>query len=155
VQHTIGKLSTKVITLLETSSQSKVCTQSYGAPKSRESQLWEFWDSHLGVPGQKTIWMWALWRSIKYNIKGKVVASPKSGPWWVLWVRGCPSFVLAPKVLQLCIDQLVVWYFAGSCEWLSASHSSPISKLQHALLPPKYCEPGGVPQLLTFSLSSF
>jgi hypothetical protein len=33
-------------TLLETSSQSEVYTQSYGAPKSRESQLWEI----LGLP---------------------------------------------------------------------------------------------------------
>jgi len=25
--------------------------------------------------------MWALWRGAKYTIRGKVVASPKSGPW--------------------------------------------------------------------------
>jgi len=31
--------------------------QSYGPPKLRESQLWEFQDSHLGVPGQNVIWM--------------------------------------------------------------------------------------------------
>jgi hypothetical protein len=30
--------------------------------------------------------MWALWRAVKYTIKGKVVASPKSGQWWVLCV---------------------------------------------------------------------
>jgi hypothetical protein len=41
----------------------------------------------LGVPGQKTIWMWPPWRAVKYTIRGKVVASPKSGPWWVLWVQ--------------------------------------------------------------------
>jgi hypothetical protein len=29
---------------------------------------------------KKTIWMWASWRGIEYTIKGKVVASPKSGP---------------------------------------------------------------------------
>jgi hypothetical protein len=34
VQHTIRKLLMMAITLLETSSESKVCTQSYGAPKS-------------------------------------------------------------------------------------------------------------------------
>ncbi len=27
--------------------------QSYGAPKSWKSRLWQFRDSHLGVPGQK------------------------------------------------------------------------------------------------------
>jgi len=40
-----------------------------------------------GVLIQKTIWMWAPWRGAEYTIKGKVVASPKSGPWWVLCVR--------------------------------------------------------------------
>jgi hypothetical protein len=33
-----------------------------------------------GLPRQKTIWMWALWLAIEYTIRGKVVASPKSGP---------------------------------------------------------------------------
>jgi len=32
---------------------------------------------------RKAIWMWAPWPATKYTIKGKVVASPKSGPWWV------------------------------------------------------------------------
>jgi len=35
----------------------------------------------LGVSGQKAIWMWAPWRGAEYTIRGKVVASPKSGPW--------------------------------------------------------------------------
>jgi len=43
--------------------------------------------SQVGVPGQNAIWMWALWRGTKYNIRGKVVASPNSRLWWVLWVR--------------------------------------------------------------------
>jgi hypothetical protein len=56
MQHTFRKLSMKATTLLQTSSPSEVCLQSYG-PKSQESQLWQFRDSHLGVPGQKAIWM--------------------------------------------------------------------------------------------------
>jgi hypothetical protein len=36
---------------------------------------------------RKVIWMWALWRGPEYTIRGKVVASPKSRPWWVLCVR--------------------------------------------------------------------
>ncbi len=40
---------------------------------------------------------------------GKVVASPKSASWWVLWIRVCPWFIHAPKVFQLCNNQLVVW----------------------------------------------
>jgi hypothetical protein len=35
----------------------------------------------FGNPKTKKIWMWALWRAVKYTIKGKVVASPKSGQW--------------------------------------------------------------------------
>jgi len=55
-----------------------------------ESQLWEFWDSHLGVPRHNNICVLVLWPSTKYTIRGKVVASPKSGPWWVLWIHVCP-----------------------------------------------------------------
>jgi hypothetical protein len=47
--------------------------------------------SHLDV--------WASWRGTEYTIRGKGVASPESGPWWVLWVRIYLWFVLAPKVL--------------------------------------------------------
>jgi len=32
----------------------------------------------------------------------------------------CSWFVLAPKVIQLCTNQLVIWFCAGPCEWLSA-----------------------------------
>jgi hypothetical protein len=81
VRHTVEKLSTRDTTLLQTASRSEVCLQSYGAPKSRESQLGQFQDSQVGVPGQKAIWMWAPWKGVEYTIKGKVVASPKSGPW--------------------------------------------------------------------------
>jgi hypothetical protein len=30
---------------------------------------------------RKAIWMQAPWLAIEYTIRGKVVASPKSGPW--------------------------------------------------------------------------
>jgi len=53
----------------------------------------------MGVLVQNAIWMWASWRGTKYTIRGKVVVSPKFGPWWILWVRVCPWLVLAPKVL--------------------------------------------------------
>jgi hypothetical protein len=53
--HIIEKLWMRAITLAKISFQSKVYTQSYGAPKSRESQLWEFWDFHLGVLGKDVI----------------------------------------------------------------------------------------------------
>jgi hypothetical protein len=116
--------SMRVTTLLQTSSQSEVCTQSYGAPKLWESQLWEFQDSHLGILGQNDIWVLVSWSGIEYTIRGKVMASPKSGPWWILWVWVCPWLILAPKVLQLCTNQLIVWFCAGPCDWLSVFHSS-------------------------------
>jgi hypothetical protein len=109
-RHTIGNLSTTTTTWFQTSSQSKVFTQSYGPPKLQESQLCEFRDSYLGVSGQKIIWMWTSWRDTKYTNRGKVVASPKFGRWWVLWIWICPWFILAPKVFKLCINQLVVWF---------------------------------------------
>jgi hypothetical protein len=73
---------------------------------------------------QNDIWVLVLWLATKYTIKRKVVASPKSGPWWVLWVWVCLWFILAPKVLQLCINQLVVWFCASLCEWVITCHSS-------------------------------
>jgi hypothetical protein len=57
VLHIVGKVSTRATTLLETASRSKVFSQSYGAPKSRESHLARFRDSHSGVPGKIAIWM--------------------------------------------------------------------------------------------------
>jgi hypothetical protein len=81
VPHTVGNLLTRAITLLLAVPQSKVCLQSYVAPQSRESMLARFWDSHLGVPGERSHLDGAPWRGPKYTIKGKVVASPKSRPW--------------------------------------------------------------------------
>ncbi len=64
----------------------------------------------LGVLGQNDICMQAPWPSIENTVRGKVVASPKSKLWWVLWICVCPWFVRAPKVLELCTNQLVVWF---------------------------------------------
>jgi len=36
----------------------------------------------LGSPGrERPIWMWVPWLATEYTIRGKVVASPNSGPW--------------------------------------------------------------------------
>jgi hypothetical protein len=83
VPHTVGKLSTRATTLLQSAFQSEVCSQSYGASKSWESQLSGFRDSRAGIPQEsrerKAIWMWAPWRGPEYTIRGKVVASPSPG----------------------------------------------------------------------------
>jgi hypothetical protein len=59
------------------------------------------------VPGQNVIWMLVPWLGTEYTIRGKVVTSPKSGLWWILWVQVRPWLVLAPKVFKLCTNQLV------------------------------------------------
>ncbi len=83
VPPTVGKLSMRATTLLQTTSRSKLCTRSYAPSKSRESQLAGFRDSRTGVLREsrerKAIWMLAPWRGTKYTIRGKVVASPSPG----------------------------------------------------------------------------
>jgi hypothetical protein len=79
VRHAVGKLLTRATTLVQTSSRSEVCTRSYSLAKLWDSQPWWFQDSHLGVPGQKAIWMPLLWSGAEYTIWGKVMASPSSG----------------------------------------------------------------------------
>jgi hypothetical protein len=115
----------RATTLLQTTLRSEVFSQSYGASKSRESRE------------RKAIWMWVPWRVTKYTIRGKVVVSPKSGPWWVLCVRvargssqhqRCSNYALT-TLCGLC---------AGPCEWISLSIlPSPIPELQHAPIPLK------------------
>jgi hypothetical protein len=98
--------------------------RSYGPPKSWESQFWKFRDSNLGVQGQNDIWMLALWPCTKNTIRGKVLVSLKSGPRWILWIRVCPWLVRAPNVLQLCTNQLVVWFVqVRVSNWLACHFS--------------------------------
>jgi hypothetical protein len=82
----VGKLSMRVTTLLQTSSQLEVLAKSYNPAKWWESKPWQFWDSSLGVPGQKGIRMWVPQGGTENIIWGKVVAFLESGLWWVLWV---------------------------------------------------------------------
>jgi len=98
-------------------------------------QLWGFRDSHLGVLGQNDIWVLVLWPGIEYTIRGKVVASPKFGPWWIMWVRVCSWLVRAPKGSNYALTNLLF----GLCRsvWVSdllVNLPSPILELQHAPL---------------------
>jgi hypothetical protein len=126
----VEKLSTRAKNFLYASYQSEVYKEIYGPLKSQESQVREFRDSHLGVSKQNAIWMWASWIGTKYTIRGKVVASPKSRLWWVLWIRVCLWFILTPKVLKLCTNQLVVW-FVQICvsNWCLSLFLIPIPEL--------------------------
>jgi hypothetical protein len=146
IQHTVRNLLTRATTFFYTSSQLEVCTQSCKPPKLQESQLWEFRDSHLGVPGQNDIWVLVPWPGTEYTIRGKVVASPKFEPWWVLWVCVCPWFVRAPKYCNYALTNLLF----GLCRsvWVSEvliNLPNPISELQHTPLPPKCYEPRNAP----------
>ncbi len=49
------------------------------------------------ISGQNDIWMQTLWLIIENIIREKVVASPKSKPWWVLWVCVCPDLFVHQK----------------------------------------------------------
>ncbi len=109
----------------------------------------------LGNPGTKWHLMLALWPGTEYTIRGKVVASPKSEPWWVLWVRVFPWLVCAPKCSNYALTNLLF----GLCKsmWISellVNLLNPIPELQHALLPLKCYKPRNVPQLLLLPLFS-
>jgi hypothetical protein len=83
------------------------------APQSCKSpSCGSFGTPYLGVSGQNDIWVLVLWLDTEYTIRGKVVASPKSGPWWVLWVQVCPWFVCGPK----CSDYALINLLFGLCK---------------------------------------
>ncbi len=84
--------------------------ESYGPPKLQKSQFRGFRDSNLGILGQNDIWVLVPWLGTENTIRGKVMASPKFGPWWVLWVCVYSWLVCAPKMFQLCTNQLVIWF---------------------------------------------
>ncbi len=47
-----------------------------------------------------------------------MVTSPKSRSWWVLWIWVCLCLALAPKMFQLCTNQLVVLVLCRSV-WMN------------------------------------
>jgi len=107
VPHIVGKLSMRATTLLEIALRSKVCSQSYGAPKLRESRLAGFRDSHLGVPEEKNhLDVGPVERSRIYY-KGEGGGFPQVRAVVSLVCPCCPWFVLAPRVLQLCTNHFV------------------------------------------------
>jgi hypothetical protein len=48
------------------------------------------------------------------TIRGKVVASPESGPWWVKWIRVSPWLIPTPNACIMTSNQLVLVLDAGS-----------------------------------------
>jgi hypothetical protein len=141
VPHIVGKLSTRVTTLLQTAPQSEVCSQCYGAPKSQQSQLAGFWDSHLGVPGKKSHLDVGSVASHRVYYKREGGGFPQVQAVVSLVCPCCPWLVLAPRVLQLCTNHFVwvvckfVWVSEACQLFLVPSWSS-----NTPLYPSKCCE---------------
>jgi hypothetical protein len=64
----------------------------------------------LGSPKTKCHLNVSLMEKHKIYYKGEGGGFPKFGLWRVLWIRVCPWLILAPKMLKLCTNQLVVWF---------------------------------------------
>jgi hypothetical protein len=124
--------------------------------QSYKNPNFENFETPIENPGTKWHLDANLVAKTEYTIRGKVVTSPKSGLWWVLWVCVCSWFVRAPKVLQLHTNQLLVWFVqVHVSNWIYLSiFLVPISELQHALLTQKCCEPGSMPKFLSLPLFS-
>jgi hypothetical protein len=79
---------------------------------------------------QNDNWVLVLWPRTKYTIRGKVVASRESGPWWILWIYVCSWLVHAPKCSNYALTNLLF----GLCTsvWvikLLVNLPNPISEL--------------------------
>jgi len=128
-------------TLLQTTPQSEVCSQSYGAPKLRESPLARFWDSHSEVSRKKSHLDVGSVERCRIYYKGEGGGFPQVQA-VVSLVRPCCSWlVLTPKVLQLCTNHLVwvmcrlVWVSEACQLFLVPSRSS-----NTPFYPSKCCE---------------
>jgi hypothetical protein len=56
----------------------------------------------------------APWPGTKNTIRGKVMASPKSKTWWILWVHVCSLFVRPLKMLQFYVLTNLLFGFCKS-----------------------------------------
>jgi hypothetical protein len=89
-------------------------------------------------PGQKAIWMWALWRDAEYTIKREGGGFPQVRAVVSLMCLCCPWLVLSPKVFQQCTNHLaLVLCKVRVSEWSLSTLPNPILELQHAPLPLK------------------
>jgi hypothetical protein len=121
LQHVLEKISTRATTLVQTLLRLNSAVGSYEPPKSRDSNRDNFWtptwESQQNVPfGENIIW-------------GKVVASPKSGLWWIKWIQGCSWLVPTPKRCKMNFNQLVVGFDADSSKWIACPLPSLITGL--------------------------
>jgi len=111
--------------------------------------------NHFKTP--RTKWHLGVGPMARYKVyyKASVVASPKFGPWWILWIRVYTWLVHAPKCSTYALTNLL--FCLCKFRWvikLLVNLPSPILELQHAFLPPKCYEPVSMPQVLLLPLSS-
>jgi hypothetical protein len=88
----------------------EVCSQSYGASKSRESRRVGFRDSRAGVPGvprEKSHLDVGPVESHRVYYKGEGGGFPQVRAVVNLVCSCCPWLIPAPKVLQLCTNHFV------------------------------------------------
>jgi hypothetical protein len=155
VRHTIGKLSMRAITLLQIASRFEVCSQSHGAPKSRESQLRQFQDSHLGVLGQKNHLDVGPMERCRIYYKGEGCGFPQVRAMVSFMCMCCSWFFLTPKMLQLRTNHLV-WVLCKHV-WVSEACQLflvPSQSFSMPLYPSKWCELGSVLRLFLLPLFS-
>jgi len=107
MRYIVEKLSTRATTFLHIAPRSKVCSQSYGAPKSWESRLVRFRDSHSRVLREKNHLDVGPVERCRVYYKGEGGVFPQVWAVVNLVCPCCPWLVLAPKVLQLCTNHLV------------------------------------------------
>jgi hypothetical protein len=123
-----------------------------GLQSCRSPNLKNFAIPNLGILGQNDIWVQTSWLGIENIIKGKVVASPKSGSWWVLWVHVYMWLIRAPKMFQLCTNKLVVWFVQVLMNNWPNCHSSqsPSRSSSTPLYPRSVTSQGTCPNSLSF-----
>jgi hypothetical protein len=152
VRHTFGKLSTRTTTLFLTALQSDVCLQSYRVPKSWESHLAQFWDSHSGVLGEKNHLDVGSVASHREYYKGEGGGFPQVQ---VVVNLACPMAHPSTKVAKLCTNHFV-WVVCKPM-WVSEACQLflvPSRNSNTPLYPSKCCELGSVPRFLPLSLFS-
>jgi hypothetical protein len=127
VSHIVEKISTKVNFFPWISLQLEVYTRSYGLPKCRESQFWEFWDSQVGSPATK----WHLDVAPMVNHR----EYHKGGRWWLppspSHDESCESmYAHGSSVHQKCSNHALTKLLFGLCKpvWIIdplVAHPSP------------------------------
>jgi hypothetical protein len=89
VSHIIGKFSTRLQLCFKHHCNWRFVQKIMGLQSCKSSNFKNFRTPNMGVLKQNDIWVQPSWLGIENTIRGKVMASPKSKPWWVLWICVC------------------------------------------------------------------